>query len=131
MIKFRDTNESDIPQLIEWSSKDSCPFHRDVDPKFWLPEEHAKCFAIEDEKGVVYYLRLENVMRCHIQFPPDDVRDKGRTALALKQAFVVVAAGAKKLGYKEFIFTSVSEGLIRLFKKFGFQKSENEFSARL
>jgi hypothetical protein len=139
-IEFRDTNSSDIPQLIDWIERDACPQHRDVSAYFWVPslnedgspkDKYTKYLTVYDEEGVLYYLKLENVMRAYIQFPPDSERDPGRTSLALKHAFYNVAAGARKMGYREIIFSSVSEGLISLFKKFGFKSSPNEFLVRI
>lgn len=139
-IEFRDSNEVDRQQIAKWIEKDSCPQHWGVSPDFWLPEVDAegnpvygtKCLAVMDGKGdVLFYLKLENVMRCYIQFPPDDERDLIKTAAALKGAFMVVAPGAKANNYKEMIFDSKSPGLVKLFEKFGFKKVEDTFSVRL
>jgi hypothetical protein len=138
-IEFRDTDSSDIPQLTDWIARDACPQHN-VPANFWVPEKnedgtpkdkYTKYLTVYDEEGVIYYLKLENVMRAYIQFPPDGERNPSRTSLALKHAFYNVAAGARKMGYREIIFSSVSEGLISLFKKFGFKSSPNEFLVRI
>lgn len=138
-IDFREPNETDLPQISRWIKQDSCPQHNDVAPEFWLPEVDekgnpkigTKCIVVTESGEPVFYLKLENVMRCYIQFPPDAERDKLTTALALKKAFLTVAAGAKANGYREIIFSSTSEGLIGLFTKFGFQPVEQNFRARL
>lgn len=138
-IQFRDTAESDIPQLTDWIARDACPQHK-VPVDFWVPafdeggtpkDKYTKYLTIYDEKGVIYYLKLENVMRAYIQFPPDGDRDKTRTSVALKHAFYNVAAGARKMGYKEIIFDSKAEGLINIFTKFGFKPAEDNFLVRI
>ena len=138
-IEFRDTDSSDISQLTDWIARDACPQHN-VPADFWVPEKnedgtskdkYTKYLTVYDEEGVIYYLKLENVMRAYIQFPPDGDRDKTRTSVALKHAFYNVAAGARKRGYKEMIFDSKSEGLISLFTKLGFKPSEDDFLVRL
>jgi hypothetical protein len=137
-IEFREPNEVDRDQIAKWIEKDSCPQHRGVLPDWWLPEkdeegnpkEGAKCLAVMNGEGdVLFYLKLENVMRCYIQFPPEP--DRVETSVALKGAFLTIASGAKAHGYREMIFDSQSEGLIKLFSKFGFRPAENNFLVRL
>jgi len=139
-IQFRDTTKSDIPQLTEWIAQDACPQHNNVPADYWVPaldedgspkDKYVKYLTIYDEDGVIFYLRLENVMRAFIQFPPDSIRDKTRTSVGLKHAFYNVAAGAKKMGYKEIIFDSKADGLINIFTKFGFKPAEDNFLVRL
>lgn len=139
-IEFREPDAVDRDQIAKWIAKDSCPQHHGVDPDFWLPEvdaegnrtEGTKCLAVTDGKGqVMFYLKLENVMRCYIQFPPEEERSR-ETAAYLKGAFLTIAPGAKAHGYREIIFDSKSEGLINLFqKKFGFRAAEDNFLVRL
>jgi hypothetical protein len=142
MIKFRDTNSSDISQLTDWIARDACQQHNGVPVDFWVPalsengspkDQFTKCLAIYDDEGVIFYLKLENVMRAFIQFPPDSERDKNRTSVGLKHAFFAVASGARKMGYKEIIFDSKSDGLINMFTspKFGFKPAEDNFLVRL
>jgi len=137
-VNLRGVNESDIPRLSAWIAKDSCPQHHDVKPEWWAADSQtlakpmgSKSIAVETVGGVVFYLKLENVMRCYIQFPPDVGNDKEITKLALKQAFYEISAGAKSLGYHEMIFDSQSKGLINLFGKFGFQEAKDQYSVRL
>lgn len=137
-ISIRPTKESDLPRLSKWIAEDTCPQHRGVDPKWWTNETFGetkpmgtKCFAVELPGGVVYYLKLENVMRCYIQFPPDSERDPEMTKLALKYAFAHISAGARQLGYHEMIFESQSRGLVNLFTTFGFKEAKDNFLVRL
>ena len=135
-IEYRDTAASDVPEIQRWISSDSCPKHNGVDPAFWLPETdertiRSRCFAVTHEGKTVFYLKLENVMRALIQFPPDAERDEILTKQALKSAFLTIAGGAKRIGYNEMIFESESKGLINLFENFGFREVTNNFLARL
>ncbi len=135
-IEYRDTSATDIPEIKRWIDADSCPKHNGVDPAFWLPETdertiRSRCFAITHEGKTVFYLKLENVMRCMIQFPPDNERDAEITKASLKSAFMTIAGGAKRIGYNEMIFESESKGLINLFENFGFREVTNNFLTRL
>lgn len=135
-FEYRDTNEVDLPEIQRWISLDSNEAHRGVDAEFWLPEEgertvRSKCLAVMHEGKVVFYLKLENVMRALIQFPPDSERDPVLTSLALQTAFGDVSAGAKHIGFNEILFESESKGLIGLFGKLGFQEAKNQFLVRL
>lgn len=135
-IDFRDTNEADLPLLSRWISEDACPQHNNVAPDFWLPETDdtdvkSKCITVMCDGAPVFFIKLENVMRAYIQFAPDAERDKLATSLGLKKAFLTVAGGAKKIGYREMIFESKSESLVDLFRRFGFEEVENNFLVRL
>jgi len=135
-FEYRDTAEIDLPEIRRWIAADSSLKHKNVPGEFWLPETNertvrSKCLAVTNEGKVVFYLKLENVMRCLIQFPPDEERDLVTTQLALKAAFLMVSAGAKHIGYNEMIFESESKGLVGLFGKLGFGEAKNNFLTRL
>jgi hypothetical protein len=137
-LNHRETNEHDKNHLQRWTFAD--PVHRDlISPDFWQPPlddagskiSGVKCVAVEDEKGVVFHLRFENVMRVYAQFPPEDEVDPERLRKALKESFVFIASGAKKIGYKEMIFDSVSQSLISFFKLFGFKELTDTYRTKL
>jgi len=138
-IDFREPNEFDLPQIARWIAKDSCPQHNDVDPRFWIPEVDdagerkvgTKTIAVTCDGEPVFFIKLENIMRCYIQFAPEDERDKSATSIGLKKAFLTIAAGAKSLGYREMIYESKSESLIDFFSKFKFEEVKNNFSVRI
>ena len=135
-IEFRDTNEVDLPLLSKWITMDSCPQHNGVDPSFWLPETDdadvkSKCITVMCDGAPVFFIKLENVMRAYIQFAPEAERDKLATSLGLKKAFLTVAGGAKKIGYREMIFESRSSSLVDFFKRFSFKEVVNNFLVRL
>jgi hypothetical protein len=132
IIRFREPNELDLPLISRWIDQDLCPQHNDVKPEWWMDNtEGTKCFVVENENGVVFYLKLETMTRCYIQFPPDAERDKAATAIALKKAFLEISGGLKNIGHREMIFDSKSEGLINLFAKFGFKETKDNFLVRL
>jgi len=128
--------EADLPQLTEWVSKDE--HHKDIlKPDHFLPkidkegkfEKGIIYLKVEDEAGVAFYLRLSNVMRVEVQFPPD--ADPERTKIALKEAFAFVSLKAKAMGYKEMLFNSVSTHLIWFFKRLGFNPVKDHYKVSL
>lgn len=137
-LNHREVTEQDKEQLEKWVAAD--PAHCGLlTADFWIPTRDAdgnktpgtKCFSVEDENGVAFYLRLDNVMRVYVQFPPDSERDSERIKKALEESFSTIAGNAHKLGYKEMIFNSVSKSLIRFFKKFGFKELQDTFQVEL
>lgn len=139
-IALRKTDKSDLPRLSEWIAKDSCPQHRGVEPTWWMTTEEeekkslaSRCFVVEDfiTTKPLFYLKIEHVMRCFIQFPPDDERDPEVTKAALEKAFKMISSGGRTLGYTEMIFDSKSRGLINLFTSFGFTEAKDNFLVRL
>lgn len=130
MINHRETNEEDRKQLTEWIA--ASPESHQVPTDFWVDKEiGVKKFAIEDESGKVFHLRVENVMRVYVQFPPEGTVDPERTKAALTESFKTIAGNGIRLGYKEMIFDSTSKALIRFFRKFGFKKLDDTFGVRL
>lgn len=137
-LTHRESNADDLKQLQKWTEADST--HKDLLPaEFWLPSIDAegkkelgvKCLAVEGPSGVKFYLRMENVMRVYVQFPPEGEYDPEDMKQALETSFRFVASGAKKIGYKSMVFNSVSKSLIHFFSKFGFTEVKNTYGAAL
>ena len=135
-LNHRESSVTDLPKLQKWVDADLQ--HKNVlPPEFWIPSENTderkgtKCLAIENDKGVMFFLRLENVMRVYVQFPPDGEYNPEEMKEALESSFRFIAPGAKKIGYKEMIFNSVSKSLIRFFRKFGFTELKDEYGVSL
>lgn len=131
MTKFRPTTANDEALLKEYLAAD--PEHSQTStPSFWLPPaiEHkgAKYLAVEDEKGVIGFLVLENVVRIHAQFAPPDQIDRTRAATANVMTQIQKWARPQ---YREIIFQSISPGLIWFLRKFGFRRSKNEVVCQL
>lgn len=129
MLNYREPTEADLPRLEKDIAND--PYHQGLDPKYWLTQipGGTKSIAVEDKDGVVFFLRLENVMRAYIQFSKDV--DPARTGEAVKECLAFVSAFGKKKGYTEIIFDSVSRVLIRFFKRLGFQEVKDNFQVKL
>jgi hypothetical protein len=123
MLKSRSVTEKDRTKLEEWIAAD--PDHREKSkPDFWIAhEDGVRQFAIQDEHGDIFFVRCENLLRLHIQFAPNQ---RIRTAKAIDEFTPLIAAGAKKERYKQLIFESVFEPLIRFLEKRGFHSSPAE-----
>lgn len=91
---------------------------------FWTQEVPGKVqsFAVEDTKGPIFYVKSENLARLHMQFDP---REKFRTAKALAW-FIPNIQASLKGSYRQIIFESTSEDLIRFAERFGYYRSINE-----
>lgn len=121
MLHQRGVKESDREQLEEMIAAD--PDHRGrCTADFWMPDDKSLCLAFEDDKGVVFFLRLEKVLRVHAQF----VADKMRTARALIDFNSWIDREARQHGYIQIIWDSVSASLVRFAEKFGYRSSPNE-----
>lgn len=139
--KLRAVTEADREQLDAWIAAD--PAHvAKLEPDFFLGLEvnaqgqlaadpRATCYALEDETGTVFFIRLSRAARVNIQFPPArDLKiraDAERTALALVQgmAFLEVALG--RAGVEEWIFSTESPKLQKLaVRALGFIASPRE-----
>lgn len=137
-MKYIETTQSDLPQCARWVELD--PAHKGaIKGDFWLPPVDekgdripgVKCVRVEDNTGAVFYLRLENVVRVYIQFPPVPEVSQSRVASALRRMFFSLSKGAKKSGYHEAIFDSKSKDLISFFKHFGFEDLKDTFQVKL
>jgi hypothetical protein len=123
MLKQRSVSEQDRTKLDEWIQAD--PDHAGrCKADFWLPSDELRVrkFMVQDEHGDIFCVRAENILRLHIQFAPD----KKRTAVAISEFTPIIAHGAKKEGYKQLIFESVFEPLIKFLEKRGFRSSPAE-----
>jgi hypothetical protein len=137
-MKYPISSEQDRPQLKRWIDADST--HKDnTEPGFWIrpadengnPEEGIKCLRVEDDKGAVFYLRMENALRVYVQFPPEEEVSKSRLASALRRALWFIGGGAKKAGYQEMLFDSKSPSLTAFFNRLGFKVLEDNYRIKL
>lgn len=126
MLKNRAITNSDRDQIAAWIAADSDHAHR-TDVNFWMPEEtSAKTlhFAVEDDKGTVMYVRMERLVRVHIQFAPPSERDRLRVAIAEFAEWL--RQDSKRHHYSQIIFESVSKHLCNFLYKLGYRPSPNE-----
>jgi hypothetical protein len=131
VTKFRPTTQSDRELLEKYIAADE-EHSKTSSVSFWLPPETehkgVKYLAVEDEKGTIGFLVLENCLRIHAQFAPPDQTERTRAATA--DVMTQIKHWARPQ-YKEIVFESVSLGLIWFLRKFGFRRSKNEIVCRL
>jgi hypothetical protein len=124
MLRSREVTEADRSQIEQWIQSDEDHRGR-CKADFWLtPEDGVKLFAVEDALGTIFYVRGENLLRLHIQFAPES--ERRRTAKAVDEFTSLIAAGAKKSHYKQLIYESVVQPLIKFLEKRGFHSSPAE-----
>lgn len=122
MLKYRPVTEQDREKLAEWIKSDSDHAGK-CDPDFWIkPDDGVKLFAVQDEQGDVFFARVENIQRWHLQFCPDTARNKE----AIPECLSEIAANSKN-SYRQIIFESVFKPLTRFLKKHGFTHSPDEY----
>lgn len=122
-MKYRILSEEDRQPLTDWIAADEA--HSETcTPDFWLsaPGGVAQSWAVEDEQGTLFYVRAENVLRLHIQFPPE----KSKRLLKGVADFAIQIAQDAREKYKQIIFESKSPALIRFLEKRGYRHSPEE-----
>jgi hypothetical protein len=129
---------SDQPLLEAWIDEDQ--YHRvTMSPQFflgerladgiWVPDPRPGCYAIEDEKGIVMFVRLSRAARVHIQFMPmTGMLPRTRTAAALLHGMRFLQVGLARAGAEEWIFSTENPALQALAKmRLGFTMSQHEW----
>ena len=120
MISFRKTTPDDLVPIKFWISQD--PDHKGMPEEFWASAEPGvSCYVIEDQKGPVMFVRQEvegQNTRLHVQFAPSH---RKRIVKALEQGYPLVAADAKRRGFKNILFESGSIALVRVMFAMGFR----------
>jgi hypothetical protein len=126
-LKYRPTSELDKALLEDWVLADDD--HRDTThPHFFLPQDRTNCFAVEDDKGPVFFVRAESVLRLHIQFAP---KSEWRRLAKTIDLFAEQIKNDAKYSYKQIIFESTSPGLVKFLSKRGYRLSPNEWCLNL
>jgi hypothetical protein len=102
---------------------------RPVGGGVWVPDPRPGCYAIEDEKGVVMFVRLSRAARVHIQFMPiTGVLPRTRSAAALLNGMRFLQVGLARAGAEEWIFATENHSLAALAKmRLGFTASPHEW----
>jgi hypothetical protein len=120
MVIFRKTEPEDILMLTVWIAAD--PPHRQIPTSFFTEyREGVATYVIEDTKGPVIFVRQEvegENTRLHTQFPPTS---RKRIVKALEEAYPLVAADAKRKGFKTVRFETHSVALARVMFAMGFK----------
>jgi hypothetical protein len=125
-LTLRATGEQDGETLEKWIAGDD--WHRgELEPDYFIGDEG--CFAIEDQDGVVFYIRLTKAARVRIQFDTENmrVRQKARVARALEKGMALLEVGLSRSGVDEWVFDTRDEPLRGFAKKhLGFRESEQD-----
>lgn len=122
ILKYRPLNGQDKDTLTEWIDRD--PDHKGrCNAEFWAsPPSQAESFATEDDKGAVFYVRTEKLLRIHVQFDP---AENERTKAALEQFCTDIKRTARPT-YKQVIIETVFRPLALFLLKQGMHRSKNE-----
>ena len=123
---------TDVEILDGWIKADEV--HRGIfSPLYFIQgpmgeDDRASCYAIEDEKGVVFYIRLSRATRVRMQFPPDgDHAQKGRIIRGLFKGMAFLENHLAHAGSEEWIFDTQSPNLKNLAERMlGFTESTHE-----
>lgn len=124
MIKLRNLNDNDNLLIEKWIACDNDHANK-TEVGFWTENDgdRATCFAVEDELGTIFYVRAEKVLRLHCQFAP--AYEIKRTRQAIDE-FAEHIRGWAKPNFKQIIFESIYQPLIRFLHKRGYRASPNE-----
>ena len=121
---------ADVTQLEEWINADET--HKGIFvPADFLSgplgnDPRATCYALEDEQGVVFYLRLARAARVRIQFAPS-AGQKARVIRGLFHGMAFLESQLQHVGCEEWIFDTDSPNLKRLAERvLGFTESTHE-----
>ena len=127
-MQIRPYDEARDRALFEqWMKSD--PFHWHTSPESFLRPEGRQFLVLEDDDGVVLFMRVEKIVRLDFQFNPErDRRNIKRTGDGLQWLNIWLGQVCRKEGFRSVIFNSVSEKLIAFCKKrLGFRPAINEF----
>lgn len=123
-MKLEPSTEKDVQQLSRWITAD--PYHKDcLDPVWWLTGSGLLTFCLQDDKGPVCYVRLDEenevLIRLHTQFGPREEVSKLRLIKGMLYCFPMVRIFCNHR-YSSIVFNSVSPLLIDFMeRKYGFQ----------
>lgn len=124
MITLKTSGEQDIPKLADWIKAD--PYHRDhSDPVWWLTGNGVLSGLVEDESGILGYIRFDrdgDLLRMHTQFGPREEVSKQRLVDGMLLFIPLMQTYCKTQKATGIIFESTSPSLIGFMKlKFGFE----------
>jgi hypothetical protein len=94
-----------------------------------IPDPRPTCYALEDEQGVMFYIRLARAARVDIQFGTDPklARDRLRVARGLLKGMAFLEVALERAGVEQWIFNSQSPALrVMSEMRLGFRKSPYE-----
>jgi hypothetical protein len=110
-------HDQDRELLTEWILAE--PSHKSTAEFYYEPK--TKSVLYSDEEGPVCVVRYSSALRLDMDFAPGI--SKERIKEAMKSQLPEIAEQAKAQGFKELIFDSLSQPLIRFCEKLGFSAS--------
>ena len=111
-IRFRPADEADLPLIANWIKDDETHVGKLEAEHFTEQQKLVDCYAIEDGRGEVMFLRLDRAVRCTIQFGPhhtDEEKDRIRETMQI--GFQMMEVLLAQSGTREIIFDSQSTAL--------------------
>jgi hypothetical protein len=115
---IRNLSELDRPQIESWIAAEPSHASNTFD---WYNEAGTKSVVFEDESGAVLVAKFTPCLRIDIDFNP--TADRVRVGGALAQGLAEIVPIARKQGFREFVFESLSEKLSAFCGHLGFRKS--------
>lgn len=122
--RFEWARERDRELIEGWMKAD----HPEMSADFFL-EPKTESMMFGDEEGDLLAVRMSRVMRLDIQFNTDPAARDRLKACLLKE-FPWMTEQARKAGFRQLIFDSISKPLIAFcMRRFRFKASPDEFIA--
>lgn len=123
---------ADVQTLSSWIQADET--HRGIfAPRYFMSgklgeDSRPSCYALEDEKGVIFYIRLSRAARVRMQFGPSgDHAERKRITRGLVKGMAFLETGLARAGCEEWIFDTESPGLKAMAEHvLGFTESTHE-----
>lgn len=122
MINFRPIKSTDTEILTDWIERDLDHAGR-MSAEWWSEGSVLSC-SVDDIKGPVLFLRLDGErahVRMHIQFAPEDVVSKIRTAKAILEGIPVLAELMDEHEATKIVFESTNDQLVKFMNRMGFK----------
>jgi hypothetical protein len=120
-LQLRPPTEEDFKNLGECLARDQ--YHSAQTVEQWKNSK-AELITFYDEKGPIFHIALERVLRVHFQH--DQTRDLETRKKAMSEAIEWLKGHSREAGFVEIIFESTIKPLIKFFSQFGFKPSPAE-----
>jgi hypothetical protein len=131
-LKLRTADRlADLERLEDWIDADEA--HRGIfAPAYFMSGPFAadprpSCYALEDESGVVFYVRLSRAARVRIQFAPEQDVMQRRVIRGLFNGMAFLESLLEDAGCEEWIFDTANPKLKSIAQRMlGFTESTHE-----
>jgi hypothetical protein len=121
----------DLEKLSDWIQADDA--HRDIySPHFFMGgkfslDDRPSYYALEDDQGVIFYIRLSRASRVRIQFAPDSSEQRSRNMRGLLHGMAFLENVLAQAGCEEWIFDTDNPELKKTAERIlGFTESTHE-----